>query len=140
MIDSVAISTMTSSRKCSQMIPTTTNYGTVLQYCFQSRTISVHVSIQSRHNAKTTFLLNSNKCADEKQNREYYIYCHSTPVYGVSSDIYSVARAISISGLRDHIATFRCCSSSQSCGGTLFELVTVENPRLAVGIISTLCM
>jgi len=40
MIDSVEISTITSSRKCSQMIATTTNYGTVLQYFFQLRNAS----------------------------------------------------------------------------------------------------
>jgi len=46
----------------------------------------------------------SNKCADEKEKREYY--CSSVPVYGyvISSGIHSVARAIRISGLRDRIA------------------------------------
>jgi len=44
------------------------------------------------------------------------------------------------SALGGHIATSNCRSSSQLFEGTFFELVTVENPRFAVGIstISTL--
>ena len=59
-------------------------------------------------NAKTTFLLvcHFSKCADEKERREYY--CPSMSVYLVSSNIYSVASAISISGLGDYIATSGC--------------------------------
>jgi len=55
MTDSVKISTMTSSRKCCQMITTTTNYGTVLQCCFQLRIAAVHVSMQSRQMRKRHF-------------------------------------------------------------------------------------
>ena len=70
MIDSVEIqtanlgfSTVASSKKCPQIIATTTNYGTVLQYCFQLRIVSVHVIYAITANAKTTFLLvcHSNK-------------------------------------------------------------------------------
>jgi len=56
-IVSVEISTMTSSRKCSQVIAITTNYGTVLQYCFRLRIASVHVSMQSRQMPKRHFCL-----------------------------------------------------------------------------------
>ena len=37
---------MTSSRKCSQMIATTTDYGTVLQYRFQLRIAAIHVHVR----------------------------------------------------------------------------------------------
>jgi len=52
----------------------------------------------------------------------------------LSSDIYSVATAISIPDLGDHIATSGCWSLSESFGSTFFELATVENSRFAVGI------
>jgi len=140
MTDSIEISTMTSSRKCSQMSATTTNYGTVLQYCFQLRIAAVHVSMQSIKSKCENDII-ARLCADEKEKREYY--CYSMSVYGgiLSSDIYSVARVISISGLGNHIATSGCRSSSHSSQGTtFFLLVTVEKPRFAVGIstLSTL--
>jgi len=61
----------------------------------------------------------SNKCADEKEKREYY--CSSVPVYGyiISSGIHSVARAISISGLRDRIAILPVVDRCQNHHGTL---------------------
>jgi len=82
MIDSVEISTTTSSRKCTQMIATTTNYGRVLQFSVILRIAAVHVSMQSRQMRKRTFLLvcHSNKCADGKEKREYY--CYSMSAYG----------------------------------------------------------
>jgi len=52
----------------------------------------------------------------------------------LSSDFYSVARAIIISGLGDHIATSGCWSLLESSGGTFFELATIENLRFVVGI------
>jgi len=54
--------------------------------------------------------------------------------YILLSDIYSVARTISASGLCGPIATYGCQSSSQWSGGTFFVLVVVENPSIAVEI------
>ena len=56
--------------------------------------------------------------------------------YILSSDIYCVARAISISGLGGHIATFGCSSLSETFGSTFCELATIKNPRVVVGILA----
>ena len=45
-----------------------------------------------------------------------------------------IARDVSISGFRGHIAIFGYRSLSQLLGDTLFGLAMVENPGLAVGI------
>jgi len=54
--------------------------------------------------------------------------------------IYHSARDMSTSGLGGHIATSGCRSLSHSSRGTLVLLISVENPRFAVGIstLSTL--
>jgi len=66
--------------------------------------------MQSRQMLKRHFrlFLTVTNVLTKREKREYY--CHSMPVYGyiLSSDIYSVARAISISGLGDHIAISGC--------------------------------
>jgi len=49
--------------------------------------------------------------------------------------IYHSSRDISISGLGGHIAISNCRSLSQSFESTFFELVMVENLRIAVGIL-----
>jgi len=53
--------------------------------------------------------------------------------------IHHSSRNISISDLSVHIAISGCRSLSQSFACTFFDLVMVENPRIAVGI-STLSM
>jgi len=117
MIDSVEISTMASSRKCCQMIATTTNYDTVLQYCFQLRIAAVHVSMQSWQMRKRHF------CCFVTCRRKGKAYCYSMSVYGciLSSDIY-------------RYCYFRLLVVVRIIWGTFFELATVENPRFAVWI------
>ena len=127
-IVSVEISTMTSSRKCSQVIAITTNYGTVLQYCFRLRIASVHVSMQSRQMPKRHFCLfvTVTKCADEKEN------CHSLSVCGAIQiqcrQSYKYIRA------RHPYCYFQLLAVVRIIWGTFFELATVENSRFAVEI------
>jgi len=115
------------------MIATTTNYGRVLQFSVILRIAAVHVSMQSRQMRKRHFCLFvtvTNVLTERKSVNITVILCQRMDI--LSSDIYSVARVISISGLGDHIAISGCWSLSESCEGTFFELATVENPRFAV--------
>ena len=109
MIDSIEILTMTSSRKCFQMIVTTTEqyYSIVFSYALP---LYMYICNQGKCENDIFARLSRNKCADENEKREYY--CYSMSVYGciLSSDIYSVARVISISDLDNHIATSSCWS------------------------------
>ena len=67
----------------------------------------------------------------------FFLTCHSWKrrIYRLNCDAtYLNSKYINTSGLGGHIAISGCQSSSQSFGNTFCELVTVENPRFAVGI------
>jgi len=53
---------------------------------------------------------------------------------GVSSNSYNFSTDTNISGVGGRIGFSGCRSLSHSVVGTLFELVMVDNPRVAVGI------
>jgi len=81
MIDSVQISTMTSSRKCSQMIATTTNWYSITVLFSVTYCRCMPVDLRNHGKCQNDiFACHSNKCADENEKREYY--CHSMSVYG----------------------------------------------------------